>query len=167
VTNDDKIKVLDFGLAKALEPDAAATGLTYSPTQSLAATHAGVVLGTAAYMSPEQAKGIPADHRSDVFSFGAVLHEMLTGRQSFQGETAAEVMASVIVRETDLTGLTPELNPRLVELLRRCLEKSPKKRWPAIGDVRAELETIAPAPYAKQRPTDVRHGDHHRCGDVR
>jgi serine/threonine protein kinase/Tol biopolymer transport system component len=159
LTTDDKIKVLDFGLAKALEPEAASTGLTNSPTLSLAATHAGVVLGTAAYMSPEQAKGLPADHRSDIFSFGVVLHEMLTGRQPFQGETAAEVMASVIVRETDLSALPADVNPRIAELLKRCLEKNPRKRWQAIGDVRAELEAIASAPFVKQCPTDVRVDD--------
>ena len=120
--------------------------VTHSPTLSIAATNAGVVLGTAAYMSPEQAKGHAADHRSDVFSFGVVLHEMLTGRQPFQGETAAEVMASVMVREADVRALPPALNPRLGELLKRCLEKNPRKRWQAIGDVRAELEAIAVAP---------------------
>ena len=158
LTTDDKIKVLDFGLAKALEPDTAATRLTNSPTLSLAATHAGVVLGTAAYMSPEQAKGLPADHRSDIFSFGVVLHEMLTGRQSFQGETAAEVMASVIVRDTDLSSVPADANPRLVELLKRCLEKTPRKRWQAIGDVRAELEAIAAAPRIDRRLLDALRG---------
>ena len=143
---DEKIKVLDFGLAKATEPDSSVAGITNSPTLSIAATHAGVVLGTAAYMSPEQAKGLPADHRSDIFSFGVVLHEMLTGRQPFQGETAAEVMASVMVRESDLSAVPADCNPRLVELLKRCLEKNPKKRWQAIGDVRAELEAIAVSP---------------------
>ena len=153
---DEKIKVLDFGLAKASEPDSAPAGLTHSPTLSIAATRAGVILGTAAYMSPEQAKGLPADHRSDIFSFGVVLHEMLTGRAPFQGETAAEVMASVMVRDTDFSGLPPNLNPRLIELLRRCLEKNPKKRWQAIGDVRAELEVVAAAPRARLSANEVR-----------
>ena len=104
------------------------------------ATQAGIILGTAAYMSPEQAKGFPADHRSDVFSFGVVLYEMLTGRQPFQGETAPDILASVLVREPDLHALPPDLNPRLPELVRRCLEKNPKRRWQAMGDVRAEIE---------------------------
>src|SRR5437868_1876883 len=104
------------------------------------ATRAGVVLGTAAYMSPEQARGVQADHRSDVFSFGVVLYEMLTGRQPFAGETAPDVMASVLVRDADLAALPADLNPRLVDLLRRCIDKHPRKRWQAIGDVRAELE---------------------------
>jgi serine/threonine protein kinase len=147
ITPDDKVKVLDFGLAKAMEASSAAADLTHSPTLSMMATQAGVVLGTAAYMSPEQAKGLPADQRSDVFAFGAVLYEMLTRRQPFQGDTAADLLASVIVREPDLNALPPNLNPRLHELLQRCLEKNPKKRWQAMGDVRAEIEMIAAAPH--------------------
>ena len=111
-------------------------------------TQAGMILGTAAYMSPEQAKGFPADQRSDVFAFGVVLYEMLTGRQPFSGDTAPDVLASVIVRDADLDALPPNLNPRLRELIERCLEKSPKKRWQAIGDVRAEIEKIATAPHS-------------------
>ena len=110
------------------------------------ATQAGMILGTAVYMSPEQAKGSQADSRSDVFSFGSVLYEMLTGRQAFLGETAAEILASVLVREPDFGALPPNLNPRIPDLLRRCLEKNPKRRWQAVGDVRAELETIAADP---------------------
>ncbi len=166
ITPDEKVKVLDFGLAKlgpggpgeaggAGRPgkDGMAQGvspanLTHSPTLSMLATQAGVILGTAAYMSPEQAKGLPADHRSDVFSFGSVLYEMLSGRQPFQGDTAPDMLASVLAREADLTALPPNLNPRLVELLRRCLEKHPRRRWQAIGDLRAEIETVARTPYA-------------------
>jgi serine/threonine-protein kinase len=143
---DGTVKVLDLGLARVMESAPAAATLTNSPTLSMLATQAGVVLGTAAYMSPEQARGFQADHRSDVFSFGGVLYEMLTGRQPFGGETAPDVMASVLARDADLAALPADLNPRLVELLRRCLDKHPRKRWQAIGDVRAELETIAAAP---------------------
>src|SRR5438093_1927085 len=149
ITPDDKVKVLDFGLAKALEPERGVSELTHSPTLSLMATEAGLILGTAAYMSPEQAKGFPADQRSDVFSFGVVLYEMLTGRQPFQGETAPDILASVLVRDPDLKSLPPHLNPRLHDLLRRCLEKTPKRRWQAIGDVRAEIETIAADPHGE------------------
>ena len=146
VTPDEKVKVLDFGLAKAMETDRAGASVSDSPTLSMMASQAGIILGTAAYMSPEQAKGFPADHRSDVFSFGVVLYEMLTGRQPFQGETAPDVLASVLVRDPELTKLPPDLNPRLPEIVKRCLEKSPKRRWQAIGDLRTEIETVAAAP---------------------
>ena len=143
ITPDDKVKVLDFGLAKAMET-APAADLTHSPTLSMMATQAGVILGTAAYMSPEQAKGSPADQRSDIFAFGTVLYEMLSGRQPFHGDTAPEILASVLVRDADLNSLPKDLNPRIAELIQRCLEKNPKKRWQAIGDVRSEIERIAP-----------------------
>ncbi len=155
ITPDEKVKVLDFGLAKAMETAPAAGNLTTSPTLSMMATQAGLILGTAAYMSPEQAKGFQADQRSDVFAFGSVLYEMLTGRQAFQGDTVSEVLASVLVREPDLAALPANLNPRLVELVKRCLEKNPKRRWQAIGDVRAELETIAAAPRAVPAPAQI------------
>ena len=106
-------------------------------------------------MSPEQAKGFPADQRSDVFAFGSVLYEMLTGRQLFKGDTVPDVLASVLVREPDLDPLPPNLNPRLPELLRRCLAKNPKKRWQAVGDLRAEIEAIAAAPRAAPATTQV------------
>jgi eukaryotic-like serine/threonine-protein kinase len=146
ITPDGQVKVLDFGLAKMVEKDAPDASAANSPTLSMMATQAGLILGTAAYMSPEQAKGFPADHRSDVFSFGTVFFEMLTGRQPFQGDTAPDVLASVLVRDPDLTSMPPNLNPRLRDLLRRCLEKSPKRRWQSIADVRAEIETIAADP---------------------
>ena len=146
ITPEEKVKVLDFGLAKAVETERTATSMSDSPTLSMMASQAGIILGTAAYMSPEQAKGFPADHRSDVFSFGVVLYEMLTGRQPFQGETAPDVLASVLVRDPELSKLPADLNPRLGELLRRCLEKSPKRRWQAMGDLRSEIEAVASAP---------------------
>ena len=148
VTEDGQVKVLDFGLAKAVETSASAAGVANSPTLSMMASQAGLILGTAAYMSPEQAKGLPADVRSDIFSFGAVLFEMLTARQPFGGETAPDILASVLVREPDLSLLPGNLDPRTRDLVRRCLEKSPRKRWQAIGDVRAEIEHILDSPIA-------------------
>jgi len=129
ITPDGKAKVLDFGIAKARE-DSLNPG----------ATNPGVIIGTAAYMSPEQAKGLGVDHRSDLFSFGSVFYEMLTGRQAFAGETLSEILASVLQTEPDFSLLPPKLNPRIVELLRRCFAKSPKNRWHAAADLRAELE---------------------------
>ena len=148
ITPEGQVKVLDFGLAKVMETEAASGSVANSPTLSMMATQAGLILGTAAYMSPEQAKGFPADHRSDIFSFGGVLFEMLAGGQPFQGETANEVLASVLVREADFARLPRDLNPRLTELVTRSLEKSPRKRWQAIGDVRAELESLIATPRA-------------------
>jgi serine/threonine-protein kinase len=150
ITPDETVKVLDFGLAKAMEPVSAGHSSQQranSPTLSMMATQAGIVLGTAAYMSPEQAKGANADQRSDVFSFGVVLYEMLTCRQPFPGETAPEVMASVMVRDPDLSALPANLHPRLRSVISRCLEKQPKQRWQAIGDLRVELEAIAASPH--------------------
>jgi hypothetical protein len=129
----------------------AAASMTQSPTLSMAATQAGVILGTAAYMSPEQAKGFTADHWSDLFSFGVVLYEMLTGRQPFQGDTVPDVRA----RDPDFNALPPNLNPRLPELLRRCQEKNPKRRWQAAGDLRAELESVAASPLSMPASTHV------------
>jgi Tol biopolymer transport system component len=103
-------------------------------------------------MSPEQAKGFSADHRSDIFSFGIVLFEMLSGRQPFQGDTAPDVLASVLVRDPDATRLPSDLNPRLIDLVKRCLEKNPRKRWQAIGDLRAELESLMAAPRTVAMP---------------
>ena len=152
ITPDDNVKVLDFGLAKAMDSSPAASSPANSPTLSVLATQAGLIMGTAAYMSPEQAKGATTDRRSDVFSFGVVFYELLTGRQPFRGDTAAEVMASVMIREADLTALPSGLNPRIAELIARCLEKNPKKRWQAMGDLRVELETLAAAPHQVAAP---------------
>jgi len=146
LTPDGKVKVLDFGLAKALQSGPSSSTLSNSPTM-LSGTMGGMIIGTAAYMSPEQAKGFEVDARSDTFSFGSVLYEMLTGRQAFQGDTAAEVLASVLVREPDFGFLPPNLNSRIRELVQRCLQKNPKRRWQADGDLHAELETVEEAPW--------------------
>ena len=136
--------------------------MTHSPTLSVAGTYPGVILGTAGYMSPEQAKGYEADQRSDLFSVGCILYELLSGRQAFEGETASEILAASPEVEADFTALPPRFNPRLVELLRRCLEKNPKKRWHAAADVRVEIEgLIDKATVVEQwrsRQRDVRGG---------
>jgi serine/threonine-protein kinase len=121
-----------------------------SPTVSLVATNADVILGTAPYMSPEQAKGYEADQRSDIFSFGTVLYEMLTGRQPFRGDSITEVIASVLAREPDLSALPANIHPRIEELLRRCLEKNVKRRRQTIADVRIEIEAMMADPHGLQ-----------------
>ena len=146
VTPDGKIKVLDFGLAKAFAGDGTDVNLSQSPTLSLAATQQGVILGTAAYMSPEQARGVAVDSRADVWAFGCVFYEMLTGRQAFQGELVSDIMASVLARDPDYTTLQTNLHPSVQQLLRRCLEKEPKQRWQAVGDVRFEMEQLLSDP---------------------
>jgi len=142
VTPEGKVKVLDFGLAKAMESSNPNAALSNSPTLSVMATNAGVILGTAAYMSPEQARGSAVDYRSDIFSFGCVLYEMLTGSQAFQGPTVSDILASVLARDPDLNLLPPNLNPRIHHILRRCIEKDAKRRWHAIADIRVEIESI-------------------------
>src|SRR5205814_598377 len=110
---DGKVKVLDFGLAKALESGPANAPLSKSPTLSMAATNAGVILGTAAYMSPEQAKGGSVDRRADIFAFGCVLYEMLTGRQAFDGEDVQDILGAVLRSEPDWTRLPADLPPSI------------------------------------------------------
>jgi len=127
---DGTVKVLDFGLAKVVEA-AAATTSEASPTISMAATQAGIILGTAAYMSPEQARGRPVDKRADIWAFGVVLYEMVTGKGLFQGEDLADLLAAVLKVDPDLSAAPPELR----RLLKKCLEKDPKNRLRDIGDV--------------------------------
>jgi serine/threonine-protein kinase len=140
LTSEGKVKVLDFGLAKAFQADPG--DAANSPTFSMAATAQGIILGTAAYMAPEQARGQSVDHRADIWAFGCVLFEMLTGRPTFRGELVSDILASVLVREPEFAELPPTIPPRLKEALQRCLEKNPKRRWQAIGDLRVELEHI-------------------------
>jgi serine/threonine-protein kinase len=143
LTPDGKIKVLDFGLAKAFEGEgassAASSELSHSPTMSRHATEAGMILGTAAYMSPEQARGKTVDKRADIWSFGVVLYEMLTGRRLFDGETVSDVLAAVLTREPDWSMLPTSVPQGIHRLLRRCLERNPRNRLHDIADARIEL----------------------------
>ncbi len=154
------VKILDFGLARAF------TGfsqddedLANSPTISVAMTQAGVILGTASYMSPEQAKGKPVDQRSDIWSFGVLLFEMLSGRKPFVGETVSETMAEVMKSEIDWSALPPETPVWLVRLLRRCLDRNPQTRLQSIGEARIAIErreeeaTVAVAESPAKKPS--------------
>jgi serine/threonine protein kinase/Tol biopolymer transport system component len=150
VTPDGRVKVLDFGLAKLYGGPAAAGSTadpSHSPTMAHTGTAAGLILGTAAYMSPEQARGRPVDKRSDIWAFGVVLYEMLTGRRLFDGETVSDVLAGVLTREADWSALPPEAR-HLEPVLARCLERDPRNRYRDIGDVRLELERPRPAMHA-------------------
>jgi serine/threonine-protein kinase len=153
ITPDGKVKVLDFGLAKAIEAGGAGRtgGLSMSPTLSVHATYAGTILGTAAYMSPEQARGKPVDRRADIWAFGCVLFEMLSGKQAFEGgETVSDAIAAILRAEIDWTVLPADTPPHVQSILRRCLQKDPQKRLPHIGVVRLELDEppAAAAPVA-------------------
>ena len=142
VRRDGVVKVLDFGLAKALESAAAPHPLVDSPTITSPAmlTRAGMVLGTAAYMSPEQARGKVVDKRTDIWAFGAVVYEMLSGRRAFAGADVSDVLASVLAREPDWTWLPANLSPVLIAFLKRCLQKDPRQRIRDIGDVTLALD---------------------------
>jgi Tol biopolymer transport system component len=160
VRADGTVKVLDFGLAKALAPDAASMSAdaAISPTLTARGTQMGTVIGTAAYMAPEQARGKAVDRRADIWAFGVVLYEMLTGRRAFDGDDISDVLASVLKSDPDWTSVPGSVPPSVRRLLRRCLEKDPRKRLSAIGDARFDLDEIepvaaAPVPAAAVRPS--------------
>jgi eukaryotic-like serine/threonine-protein kinase len=142
VTSDDAVKVLDFGLAKAVQGEASEVDISSSPTMTRMATLAGVLLGTAAYMSPEQAKAKPVDRRADIWAFGCVLYEMLTGKMAFSGETVTDTLAAIIKEEPDWSRLPAGTPVRVRLLLQRCLQKDPKQRLRDIGDARISLEEV-------------------------
>jgi Tol biopolymer transport system component len=142
VTTEDAVKVLDFGLAKALEGDAAAGDVATSPTITRMATMQGVLIGTAAYMSPEQAKAKPVDRRADIWGFGCVLYEMLTAKQAFDGDTITDILAAVIKEEPDLSQLPAGTPARVRVLLERCFRKDPKLRLRDIGDARISIDEV-------------------------
>jgi serine/threonine-protein kinase len=124
-----------------------AANIANSPTVSVCGTQAGLLLGTAAYMAPEQARGQPVDRRADIWAFGCVVYEMLTGRQAFPGATLTDVLAAIVMREPDWERLPSDLPPRFGSLLRRCLRKDPRERLRDIGDARLEIEEIQQAPH--------------------
>jgi Tol biopolymer transport system component len=140
LTADGTVKVLDFGLAKALTGDAASVDISQSPTLSAVGTRAGVILGTAAYMSPEQARGQFVDKRADIWAFGCVLYELLTGRKAFHGDTVSDVVVSILTRDPDLSALPSGTPSNIRTLLERSLDKEPKRRLRDIGDAGLELE---------------------------
>jgi len=149
VRADGTVKVLDFGLAKAMEPTGAmAASNSMSPTITTPAmTQAGIILGTAAYMSPEQARGRTVDKRADIWAFGCVLYEMLTGRPAFsKGTSTADILAAILEREPEWKALPAAVPSTVARLLRRCLEKDPRRRLRDIGDIRLDLDEASTAP---------------------
>ena len=152
VTPEGKVKVLDFGLAKAFEVEPSNASLSQSPTLSLAATNAGVILGTAAYMSPEQARGRTVDKRTDIFAFGALLYEMLTDRPAFEGEDVPDILGAVLKSEPDWTRLPSDVPSSIRRLLRLCLQKDAKKRQQTATDVRID---IGEAGAEAERPVTI------------
>ncbi len=155
LTPDGKVKVLDFGLAKAYTADSTGSGspeISHSPTLTRQGTEAGMIMGTAAYMSPEQARGKPVDKRADIWSFGVVLYEMLTGRRLFPGETVSDVLAAVLTMDPELSLVPQSCRP----LIGRCLQRDPRKRLRDVGDLWLLLESEASpgrgAPQPRTRP---------------
>ena len=142
VTPEDQVKVLDFGLAKAFAPEPASASASLSPTITADATQAGLILGTAAYMSPEQAKGKAVDRRADIWAFGAVLLEMLTGRMVFGAESVSETLAKVMLAPVGFDALPTETPAPVERLLERCLEREPRRRLRDIGEARVLLEDL-------------------------
>ncbi len=142
VTPEAKVKLLDFGLAKALEDEIPAADLTHSPTRTDQMTHVGMIMGTAGYMSPEQARGQVVDKRTDIWAFGSVLYELLTGSQVFVGDTVTDILGAVLHKDPDWKAL-PEGTPRAIRrLLRRCLERDPHERLRDIGDARIVIKSV-------------------------
>jgi serine/threonine protein kinase len=152
VTPEGRVKVLDFGLAKAFTNEASSEEIGNSPTLSMAATVQGVIMGTAAYMSPEQAKGKAVDKRTDIFAFGCVLYELLSGKQAFHGEDVGDILAAVVMREPAFDALPRNTPASIRVLLQRCLRKDKRQRLSDATDVRSEIEDAIAAP-AMAEPT--------------
>jgi len=146
VTPDGNVKVLDFGLAKAFAGEQGEMILSETPTISVSETQKGVILGTPAYMSPEQASGKAVDRRADVWAFGVVVFEMLTGQPLFAGDTVTQTLARVLEWNPDFSSLPPNLHPKIVEMLQRCLEKQVKNRYGSISDARVDIQNALADP---------------------
>ncbi len=153
VSSEDKVKVLDFGLAKAMSEDPVKSELSESPTITRDATATGVILGTAAYMSPEQARGKTVDKRTDIWAFGCCLYEALTGRMVFQGDTLSDTIAGILERDPDWKALPESTTPGVRVVLRRCLQKDANRRLHDIADARIEMEEALTEPST--RPSDA------------
>src|SRR5262249_44834608 len=155
ITDDGTVKILDFGLAKAVEEDTNPADVFESPTISIPVTHAGMIVGTAAYMSPEQARGKTLDRRTDIWSFGCVLYESLTGRQAFPGDTATDIVAAILGREPDWNALPSGVPTSIRKLLERCLRKDLKQRLHEIADARIEIEDTLREPVEHGKPENT------------
>src|ERR1700674_2272121 len=153
LTPEGKVKVLDFGLAKAFEGDTSTEDMGNSPTLSMAATMQGVILGTAAYMSPEQARGKAVDKRTDIWAFGCVLYELLTGKAAFHGEDVTDILAAVVRAEPDWQALPAATPVKIRDLLGRCLQKDKTQRLRDAGDARIEFQEALTAPPTADAPT--------------
>jgi len=149
VTPEGKVKILDFGLAKAFEDEIPAADISQSPTLTEEMTRAGVILGTAAYMSPEQARGKPVDKRADIFAFGAVLYELLTGKRAFGGETVTDTLAKILEGEPNWKALPQNIPTRIRELMADCLEKGFDDRLPDIGSARIQIKKALKEPVTE------------------
>ncbi|MBN2318796.1 MAG: serine/threonine-protein kinase, partial [Acidobacteria bacterium] len=158
ITAEEKVKILDFGLAKAFSDDTQSIDSSQSPTLTEAMTRPGVILGTAAYMSPEQSKGKSVDKRADIWAFGAVLYEMLAGQAAFQGEDVTEILAAVVKSEVNLDLLPSKIHSRVREVISRCLDKDIKKRYRDIGDLQFDLGLVLSDPTGLTLPEEgIRH----------
>jgi len=154
LTTEGQSKVLDFGLAKAADAATASGDPSLSPTMTSAGTQAGMILGTASYMSPEQAAGQPVDRRCDIWSFGVLLHELLTGKRLFDGETVSHTLAAVLRADVDLADLPKQTPVRVEQLIRRCLERDPTRRLRDIGEARILLDDLLSGGADEARPED-------------
>ena len=167
---DGTVKVLDFGLAKAVGSDAEVPGLSDSPTVTAPVTRAGIILGTAPYMSPEQAKGRPVDRRTDIWAFGVVLYELLTGTAAFPGDSVAETLSQVLTQAPNWELLPADTPPSIRTLLRRCVEKNPTRRLDSALAVRLEIDDALDLSGARddgwwcpEAATPCHAGGHHRA----